>query len=358
MLIPKLLPDKVKIGRSYVGKGHPVYVIAEIGLNHNGDMELAKKLIDAACDAKAQAVKFQKRTTKEILTKEGINKPYQSPHAFAPTYGEHRDKLEFSEEQYAILKKYAASKGIHFFASTWDKVSTDFLYDLDIDAYKVPSADTINLPLLEYVAKKGKPVLLSTGMSSMEEIRDAVEAVLKHNKKVILFHCISLYPSPEHMINVRFQDVLQKEFAPLPVGYSGHEMDLLPTLVAVSRGAKVVERHLTLDKKMKGSDHAASLEPHQFKELVESIRRVEKILGEDKKVMYAELTPLRDKLAKSVATKGVIKKGTRITSNMLTVKGPGTGIKPGDMKHLIGRIAQKDLDEDVIIPKEALNWKK
>lgn len=352
----KGLPAKVKIGTRYVGHGEPVFVIAEIGINHNGDLEVAKKLVDAAVDAGADAVKFQKRTTDELLTKEGRDKPYTSPHAFAPTYGEHRDKLEFSKEQYREIKKYAEEKGIQFFASVWDHGSTDFLDELGIDAYKIPSADTINLPLLEYVAKKNRPVLLSTGMNTEEEIDDAVHAVLKHNNRVILFHCLSLYPSPEEKINLAYMDVLRSRFAPLPTGYSGHEIDLLPTIAAVARGAQIVERHLTLDKTMKGSDHAASLEPAQLKELVLTIRRIEKIHGEPKRILYPELIPLRDKLAKSIATRAAVPKGTVITSDMLIMKSPGNGISPRELHQVVGRIAQNDIPEDALVPKEAVSW--
>jgi len=349
------LPSKVKIGKQYVGENEPVFVIAEVGINHNGDLEIAKRLIDAAKDAGADAVKFQKRTTKEILTKEGLDKPYTSPNAFAPTYGEHRDKLEFSEDNYKELIEYSKSKGILFFASVWDHVSTNFMENLDIDAYKIPSADVINIPMLEHVAKKNKPILLSTGMSNMEEIDDAVETILKHNNRLILFQCLSLYPSPEEKINLRFMDVLKQKYHPLPVGYSGHEIDLLPTLAAVARGACIVERHLTLDKKMKGSDHSASLEPHQFKDLVYQIRRIEKILGRAEKIVYDDLIPLREKLAKSVASKIKIPKGTIITRDMLTVKGPGTGIKPGRIYEVVGRIASIDIEEDTIINKDSLD---
>lgn len=352
------LPDKVKIGKTYIGEGCPTYVIAEVGLNHNGDIDLAKKLIDAAAEAGANAVKFQKRTTSEILTKEGLEKEYTSPHAYGKTYGEHRNKLEFSEVHYQELKDYATKKNIHFFASVWDHTSADFLEKLNIDAYKIPSADTINIPLLQYVAKKGKPVLLSTGMNSSEEIHDAVTAVLKINKRVIIFHCLSLYPSPEEKINMRFMDTLKETWSPLPVGYSGHEIDLLPSLVAVSKGAHIIERHLTLSKKMKGSDHAASLEPQELKELVSSIRRIETILGKAERVMYKELIPLREKLAKSVATKRTIKKGEILTKQMLTIKGPGTGIPPAQLEEIIGRAAARELPEDTIIPKEALQWGK
>lgn len=352
------LPSRVKVGGHYVGPDEPVFVIAEIGLNHNGDMVLAKKLIDAAKEAGADAAKFQKRTTTEILTKEGIERPYTSPHAYGATYGEHREKLEFSREQYLELKAYAKEHGILFFASVWDQKSADFLEELSIDAYKIPSADLINIPLLEYVAKKNLPVLLSTGMSTLPEIEAAVAAIIKHNHRLILFHCLSLYPSPEDKINVRFMDRMKSIFAPLPIGYSGHEIDLLPTLVAVSRGACIVERHLTLDKAMKGSDHAASLEPHEFKELVHSIRRIESILGSAEKVMYEELKPLREKLSKSIVTRQQISKGTRITEAMLTAKSPGNGISPLELPHIIGRRAGVDLERDVALPKEALSWKR
>lgn len=352
------LPERVKIGTQYVGKGEPVFIIAEVGINHNGSIETAKKLIDAAKDAGANAVKFQKRTIEEILTKEGLEKPYTSPHAFAPTYGEHRKKLEFSEPEYHELKKYADGKGILFFASVWDKKSADFMGSFRVDAYKIPSADVTNTPLLEYVAKKNQPVLLSTGMSTLEEIDDAVDAVLRHNNRLIIFHCFSLYPSPEEKINLRYMDILRDRFSPLPVGYSGHEMEVMPTLTAVARGARIIERHLTLDKQMKGSDHAASLEPAQFTELVVSIRRIEKILGVPEKIMYEELKPLREKLAKSVVTKTAIPKGTVVIEEMLTIKGPGYGIKPSRFREVVGRIAEKDLSADMVVPPEALTWRK
>lgn len=350
------LPARVKVGRRYVGPQEPVFVIAEVGINHNGDVEIAKKLIDAAADSGADAVKFQKRTTEDILTREGLEKPYTSPHAFAPTYGEHRRKLEFSEAQYKELKAYAGQKGILFFASVWDPKSADFMERLGIDAYKIPSADVTNTPLLEYVAEKQKPVLLSTGMSTFEEIEEAVKVILKHNPRLILFHCLSLYPSPEEKINLRFMDVLRDAFAPLPVGYSGHEVGALPTLAAVARGAVVVERHLTLDKTMKGSDHAGSLEPQELKELVRSIRQIEKINGIAEKVMYSELIPLREKLAKSVVAKTAIPAGTAITAEMLTIKGPGHGIKPSLLGSVVGRVAGIDIHEDTHLPHEALQW--
>ncbi len=350
------LPPKVKIGKQYVGEGEPVFIIAEVGINHNGDLNLAQRLIDAAKDAGADAVKFQKRTIEEILTKEGLEKPYNSPHAFAPTYGEHRKKLEFSEAEYTELRRYADERSILFFASVWDEKSADFMERLNIAAYKIPSADVINTPLLEYVAQKDRPVLVSTGMSTLEEIDEASHAVLAHNGRLVILHCLSLYPSPEEKINLRFMDILSRRYRPLPVGYSGHEMDFLPTIAAVARGASVIERHITLDRNMKGSDHAGSLEPAQFKELVSSVRRLEKIMGRAEKILYDELVPLREKLSKSITAKVPIRRGTIITADMLAIKGPGKGIKPSLLKEVIGRRALKDLEADTHLPPEALAW--
>ncbi len=287
------LPNRIKVGRKYVGEGEPVFTIAEVGINHNGDLELAKRLITEAAKAGADAVKFQKRTTEEILTKEGLEKPYTSPHAFAATYGEHRRKLEFSPEQYEVLMAYARNCGVEFFASVWDPMSADIMHTLNIGAYKIPSADLINIPLIEHVAKKDRPVLLSTGMNTLEEIDDAVDAALRYNSRVIVMHCLSLYPSPLDKINLAFMDVIRERYSPLPFGYSGHEVGMLPTLAAVARGAHVIERHLTLDKTMKGSDHAGSLEPQELQELIGSIRTTKAILGKPEKVMIPELIPLR-----------------------------------------------------------------
>jgi sialic acid synthase SpsE len=193
-------------------------------------------------------------------------------------------------------------------------------------------------------------------MNTEEEIVDAVDVVLRHNSRVVLFHCLSLYPSPEDKINLAYMDKLRTKFAPLPTGYSGHEIDMLPTLAAVARGAHIVERHLTLDKTMKGSDHSASLEPAQLKELVTMIRRLEKIHGVAERILYPELLPLREKLAKSIATKSPIQKGDVITRDMLVMKSPGNGISPRELDKVVGVVAQMDVPEDSLLPKEALAW--
>lgn len=350
------LPHRIKVGKKYVGEGEPVFTIAEIGINHNGDLELAKRLIDEAAKAGADAVKFQKRTTEEILTKEGLEKPYTSPHAFAATYGEHRKKLEFSPEQYEALMAHSRERGVEFFASVWDAVSANTMHTLNIGAYKIPSADLINIPLIEHVAKKDRPIVLSTGMNTVEEIDDAVGAALRHNSRVIIMQCVSLYPAPLDKTNLAFMDVIRERYAPLPFGYSGHEAGMLPTLVAVARGAHVIERHFTLDKTMKGSDHAGSLEPHELKELVTAVHHIPAILGKPEKVIIPELIPLREKLAKSVIARQDIPAGTVITADMLGIKGPGHGITPSRLHEVVGRVAGMNIGEDTVLPKVALEW--
>ncbi len=349
-------PSRVKIGTRYVGLGEPVFVIAEAGINHNGSLEIAKQLIDAAVEAGADAIKFQKRTTKDILTKEGLEKPYNSPNAFAPTYGAHRDALEFGEVEYRELVDHAKQKGILLFVSVWDKKSVDFVAQFDMAAYKIPSADVTNIDLLSYVAQKDRPILLSTGMSTEEEIEDAVKAILPYNKRLILFHCVSLYPCQHEKLNMRYMETLRQTYSPIPVGYSGHETDLLPSLVAVARDAVIIERHLTLDKTMKGSDHAASLNPQEFKSLTDSIREIEKILGKNERILYPELLPLREKLGKSLVSAVAISKGTRITKAMLTAKGPGNSIPPSKIDLIVGTIAQEAIEEDCVLPVSALTW--
>lgn len=334
------LPDKVKVVDRYVGKGQPVYIIAEIGLNHNGDVETAKKLIQEAKNAGVDAVKFQKRTTKDILTQDALNAPYNSPNAMGATYGEHRDKLEFDRAQYLELLQFAEKLGITFFASVWDPKSVDFMESIGTGAYKVPSADITNIPLLEYVAKTNKPVLISTGMCTMDEIDAAVEAVLKYNNRLIIHHCVSLYPCAEDKLNLRALPMLAERFSPLPVGYSGHETTLEPTLAAVALGACTVERHITLDRNMRGSDHKASLEIPELIKLVTDIRRVEKALGQPIKLIYPEELPMREKLGKCIVAATDIPKGATITRDMLTLKSPCKGLTSHHIPKLLNKKAK------------------
>lgn len=351
-----LLPARVKIGTRPVGEGHPVFVIAEIGNNHNGDFDLAMRTIKAAHECGADAVKFQKRDVDTLLSKEMREMPYVNERSFGATYGEHRRNQELSIEDYVKLKDYTESLGMVFFATPHDIASADALESIGVHAYKISSFDITNYPLLIHVAKKGKPIVLSTGMSTLEEMDRAIETILALNDRLIVNHCTSIYPTPDENLDLNMVRTLLKRYAPLPVGYSGHEPDILPTIVASGMGAHTVERHFTLDRTMKGSDHHMSIDPAMFKEMVDSIRRIEKCLGStDKRVHEGEL-PIKNKLAKSLVTKRTIKKGERITEADLVTKLPGSGINPTQLQDVIGRIAAEDILEDSMLPKEALSW--
>lgn len=274
---------EIKLGNRMVGDGHPAYVIAEIGINHNGDMDIVKGMIDAAVHAGADAVKFQKRTPEVCTPPEQQKQMRETPWGYI-TYLDYRYKVEFNEEQYREIDRYAREKGIAWMASVWDEPSVDFLEKFDTPAYKVPSASLTDLPLLKYVRKTGKPMIISTGMSTMEQIHKAVNVIGTEN--LIIMHCTSTYPCEPEELNLRMIETLRREFPDNPIGYSGHEVGLVPSAVAVALGASSVERHLTLDRAMWGSDQAASVEPGGFEKLIKYIRVTEAGMGDGVKKVY------------------------------------------------------------------------
>jgi sialic acid synthase len=346
----------IEIGDRLVGQGQPCYIVAEVGVNHNGRLDLAKRLVDSAAEAGVDAVKFQKRSIKDILIAEALQQPYTKPTSLGATYGEHRERLELSDQAYWELKTHCEAKAISFLASAWDIRSADFLEELGVPAYKIASADVTNLPLIERIARKGKPILISTGMSEMEEIYDAVATVREHHDQIILLQCTSAYPCDNDQINLRMMETLRREFDVL-VGYSGHERGLAPSEAAAALGAVTIERHFTLDRTMPGPDHAASLEPHGLYLLVRNIRNIEAALGSPEKRVLDIERPVRERLAKSVVSACDIPAGTEITLEMLTVKGPGSGISPRLSPLLVGVVSQMDIPADTLLPKEALSWR-
>ncbi|MBI2024335.1 N-acetylneuraminate synthase family protein [Candidatus Giovannonibacteria bacterium] len=348
--------QRYKVGEKYIGEGEPCFIIAEAGLNHNGDSEIAKKLILNAKECGADAIKFQKRNIEDILVKKALDAPYDSPNAFAPTYGEHRNKLELSKEIWLDLKKFADENKIIFFASPWDIKSADFLEDLGVPLYKIASADLTNLPLLEHLAKKGKPLILSTGMSTLEEVDEAVNLILKFNQQLILMHCVSDYPCEDDKVNLRMISTLIERYK-LPVGYSGHESGIAIPVAARALGAVAIEKHFTLSRAMKGSDHAGSLEPEGLRRLVKYIRKnVEPALGDGIKKFTEMERKMRIKLAKSLASTCPIPQGTLISADMLTIKGPGDGLKPSMANQVIGKIAKNQILADQIIKEDDIHW--
>lgn len=332
----------IQIGTRAAGAGQPVFVIAEAGVNHNGDMGLAKKLIDAAADAGADAVKFQTFTPEEIVSDTAPQAEYQ-------TANTGREESQISmlrglvlpHKEHSALKKFAEKKGLVFLSTPFSIPDADFLETLDIVAYKIPSGELTNIPFLAHLAKKGKPVLLSTGMGTLEEVREALN-VLKENgaTDIAIFHCTSEYPAPPADINLRAMQTLASEFG-LPTGLSDHSDGIYIAIAAVALGACILEKHFTLDRSLPGPDHKASLEPSELKEMIRCIRAVEQALGSgDKKPTKGEMdTALVAR--KSVVARRDIAAGTRITAEDVYIVRPGTGISPKHFVEVIGKTSKQ-----------------
>ena len=274
---------KVKIGNKYIGNGEPVYVIAEIGINHNGSLDLSKKLIDAAVIAGCDAVKFQKRTPELCVPRDQWDIERDTPWGRI-TYIEYRHKVELGYHEFEEIDDYCKRKGIDWFASPWDELSFDFLESFNPVAYKIASASLTDDVLLKAIRKTGKPIILSTGMSTMEEVEEAVELLGREN--LLIAQSTSAYPCRLEELNLRVIQTYKEKFPEVPIGYSGHETGLAPTLAAVVLGATFVERHITLDRAMWGTDQAASVEVQGMIKLVKDIRDIEKSLGDGKKKVY------------------------------------------------------------------------
>ena len=334
-----------------VGDNLPAYIIAEIGQNHNGRVEIAKQLIDMAVDAGANAVKFQKRDMTSELTKEAFDKPYENPNSFGKTYGEHRLALELNEAQHKELKEYAQARGITYFVTPTDIPSVALMERLDVPFYKVASRDLTNIPLLKRLSKTNKPVIISTGMASLEDIDDAIEVLGKDRKDIIILQCISQYPADLERVNLKVMDTLKKRYGKI-VGFSDHTTGIVASVTASILGASVIEKHITLNKAMKGSDHAGSAEKEEFTKMIQFIRDARKTIGDGVKIIDPVTQAAKEKLARSLVSKVPIKKGTVLSEEMLVLKSPGTGLKWKEKHLIIGKKAKEDIPGDVTLKLE------
>jgi N,N'-diacetyllegionaminate synthase len=309
----------------------PTIIIAEAGINHNGSMDTAKKLIVSAYRAGADYVKFQTYIPEKLYIKS------------SPGYEECK-KWHLSFDQQAELKKYCDKTGIKFLSTPFDEESVDFLCELGVDYLKIPSGEITNLPLIEHIARKKKPVILSTGMATFDETSDAVGVL----GKLVIMHCVSLYPAPYKTLHLRYMRTLQEAFD-CPVGFSDHSIGSRAAIAAVAMGASMIEKHVTLDRTMDGPDHAASMDIYEFRKLVKRIREVEKVLGREwKDIGHAELN-MRDNARKSIVTGRPIEKGERFALDNLTTKRPGTGISPMEINDVIGKVATRHIPADTIL---------
>ena len=335
--------------RRRIAPGSPVFVIAEAGVNHNGDPGLAAALVDAAADAGADAVKFQTFHTDALVTAGARQAAYQRRHAPASSQRAMLRKLELSEALHRSLIARARRRGLCFLSTPFDEASARFLHELGVPLFKIASGELTNLPFLAYIARLGRPIILSTGMSTLDEVRQAVRAIRRAgNPPLALLHCVSSYPARVEDVNLRAMETLSRAFR-VPVGLSDHTTGTAVSIAAAGLGATIIEKHLTTDRTRAGPDHAASLEPREFAQMVAGIRDVERALGSGVKEPVAAERDVARVARRSVVAAVDIPRGARITARMLACKRPGTGIPPSRIGDVVGRRAARLLAVDHMI---------
>lgn len=333
---------EITFNNSIINDASSCYVIAEIGNNHQGDVNNAKKLIQAAKSSGASAVKFQRRDNKELFTSEMFDSPYAGPQSFAPTYGEHRDKLELSDNDFEEIYKYSKKIDIDFFVTPFDLKSADFLNELGLESYKIASGDLTNFPLIEKVANFQKPMIISTGASDFSEVEKTFNFAKNINHRIILLQCTSIYPAKPITINLNVIKTFRDKFVDTVIGYSGHDSGISIPIAAYSLGARVIEKHFTLDRTQKGTDHQFSLTPELLEELVTELENVKLSLGDGNKKLLSEEKLARFKMGKKIISSKDLIKGTKLTIEDLLFKSPGDGIPPSEIDKVLGKKITKD----------------
>jgi N,N'-diacetyllegionaminate synthase len=334
-----------------IGDGRPCFVVAEAGVNHNGDLALAHRLIDIAADARADAVKFQTFKAARLASAHAEKADYQRRGTSEGSQLEMLQALELSESAHRELKAHAEERGILFLSTPFDEEAADFLEGLGVALFKIPSGELTNLSFLAHVAKKGRPMLVSTGMATMREVAEAVDVIAPVPS--VLLHCVSRYPAPSEDVNLRAMHTMATAFG-LPVGYSDHTLGIEVAIAAVARGAVVIEKHFTSDRALAGPDHAASLEPHELSELIRSIRSVEQALGDGRKRPTAGEAAIARVARKSLVYARALSKGHRLMPGDVVLRRPGTGLPPGAKESVVGRMLARDVDEGDLVALEGL----
>jgi N-acetylneuraminate synthase/sialic acid synthase len=338
-----------------VEDGSDCYVIAEIGHNHQGSLDTAKEMFRVAKECGADAVKLQKRNNRQLYTREMYNKPYDNPNSYGATYGEHREALEFEEPEYRELQDYAREIGVTMFSTAFDYPSADFLAKLDMPAYKIASGDLKSIPLLTHIAKFQKPMILSTGGGTMEDVNRAYDAIMPINQQLCLLQCTAGYPAAFDELNLSVITTFRERFPSTVIGLSSHDNGIAMAVAAYMLGARVVEKHFTLNHTMKGTDHAFSLEPTGFRKMVRDLKRVRVATGDGvKKVYETEVNPMV-KMGKKICAARDLPQGYTIQAEDVAIKSPGGGLPPYEMDKIIGRTTRFALKADDDITFEVLN---
>ena len=334
------------IDNVHISDENECYVIAEIGHNHQGDLEQAKKLFLAAKESGAHAVKLQKRDNRALYTAELYNQIYDHRNSYGKTYGEHREFLEFGEVEYKELILYAKEIGITFFSTAFDFNSADFLEKLDMPAYKIASGDLNNVPLLEYVAGFQKPIIISTGGGLMEDVERAYDAIMPINQQLCIMQCTSGYPSAFEEMNLRVISTYHQSFPGAVIGLSAHDSGIAMAVVGYVLGARIVEKHFTLNRAARGSDHAFSLERPGMRRMIRDLQRTRLALGDGVKQRFpSEVKPLY-KMGKKVVASKSLKQGHKLTKDDIAIKSPNDGLPPFELENVIGKALNRDLTED------------
>ena len=346
---------KIELDGKVVHDNSDCYVIAEIGHNHQGKLETAKEMFRVAKGVGADAVKLQKRDNRSLFTKAGYTKPYDNPNSYGSTYGEHREFLEFGGIEYKELMDYADEIGITMFSTAFDFNSADFLAKLEMPIYKIASGDLKNIPLLTHIAQFQKPMILSTGGGTMEDVNRAYDAVMPINQQLCLLQCTAGYPAEFEELNLRVITSFRERFPDTVVGLSSHDNGIAMAVAAYMLGGRIVEKHFTLNHTWKGTDHAFSLEPIGFKKMVRDLQRLRVAIGDGVKRTYdSEVNPII-KMGKKIVAARDLPTGYTIRREDLALKSPGDGLPPYEMEKVIGRVTLQPLSEDDDVTFDVLN---
>ena len=335
-----------RIGTHEIGDHAPCYVIAEIGHNHQGSVEKARELFREAKLAGAHAVKLQKRDNRGLYTRAAYEKPYDNENSFGATYGEHREALEFGKPEYEELQAESARLDIGFFSTAFDIRSADFLAELNTPAYKIASGDLKNIPLLRHVAKIGKPMIVSTGGGTMDDVQRAYETIMPINPRLCLMQCTCGYPAEFAELDLRVIATYREKFPEVVIGYSGHDNGIAMPVAAYMLGARIIEKHFTLNRAMKGTDHRFSLEPVGMKKMIRDLQRVRMALGDGRKKVYAsEASPVL-KMGKKLVAARDLPSGHVLTAGDIAIKSPGDGLPPYYLDQVLGQSLTRDVRAD------------
>jgi sialic acid synthase len=337
---------RLAVNNREISDDSEMYVIAEIGHNHQGDVEKCKALFRAAKAAGASAVKLQKRDNRALFTREAYDKPYDNQNSFGETYGAHREFLEFGAEEYAELRKFASELGIDFFSTAFDVPSADFLDKLGMPAYKIASGDVKSIPLLKHIARKGKPMFLSTGGANIDDVQRAHDAIVAINPQLCIMQCTAGYPPEWNELNLRVIQTYRERFPGTTIGFSSHDSGIAMAVAAYMLGARAIEKHFTLNRAMKGTDHAFSLEPVGLTKMVRDLRRLKLALGDGIKRTYdSEKAPLV-KMGKSLYAARALRRGEALRAEDVAMKSPGGGLPPFELDRVLGKTLSVDVDAE------------